>query len=157
MIQPKRNNKMYVDDVNDDSNNDSDIDNFSMVQIDALYFIAGSTFRAMVGTVEDKVAVGLIQHMMISLSQAIELKLPYAKVNNDAKIRNEETNEVQLFCASQDFFDVIISIEKCVLVPIFGELQFLQVVGAGFYRCIYGQLKSHNSYVMLVEIVLSAV
>ena len=154
--------KLKVADENDELIDEDDrfdeVDNkdqFSSVQMNTLYYICGAALRSMLGIVlDDDLRNHLLGNFTISLSKALELKLPCSKINDEAIIRDKESNEIQLIYASKTIFECILEIERDILVPIFGNLQLLASVGNGFYDFIRRQFRSHNSFTTLEDLFL---
>ena len=137
-----------------DESNDTDEENkdFSCIQMKSLYFICGAAFRSMLGiNVAKDVQTVLLSNLTISLSQALEMKLPCAKIEDEAKIRDNSTNEIQLICVNKEIFECVVAIEREVLIPVFGNLQLLAAVGNRFYSFIKAQFRSHNSFTLLED------
>lgn len=126
---------------------------FSSIHASIAYYVVGSAFNSMLSIFNDvmhpieyQVRVCILENLTITLTQAIELNMPYSKIKSSAVVINEKTKDIRLICVSKSFFDCIVTLEEEVIMPIFDNIEFLATVGSSLYHFLRTQFCCNDAY-----------
>lgn len=166
------NNTIYYDDDDDDDvntelnnvelevkKNGSTKGQFTQIHLSVTYYTVGAAFNAMLGIfntspspLESKIQACILSNLSISLQEALKQNLPCSKINALAIVRDENTNEIRLICATKDFFNCIVALEEGIIIPVFNNVNFLARVGSTLYHYVRSQLCCHDAFSELCDL-----